>query len=222
MHVISAFSLILCVIVILFSFTAASGQSKKSSKSARGAKSTQTAKPKTTINNTQAINSTHPAQGVQPVGAAQPVKGGLTCSGKNGLTPSAMTEILDIHNQARAKLNLGKLVWDCDLASYAQEWADHGVAEHRADCFFGESIFVGGAPDISPNIGIQRWINEGSAWDNKNAVCQTGKTCTHYTQLMWKKTTKIGCGINRGLTGPWKMMLVCNYDPAGNTAGPAY
>ena len=27
---------------------------------------------------------------------------------------------------------------------------------------------------------------------------------------------KIGCGINRAATGKWKVLMVCNYDPAGN------
>ena len=204
MHVVSAFSLLLCVAVVL------SGQVPKSSKRSKPAESSQTARSKTSVENA------HPDKNAQVVNNAVP------CYGKNGLTPASITEILNIHNQARARLKLENLVWDCDLAAYAQEWATRGVAEHRADCFFGESIFVGGGVDVSPGLGVQRWLNEGTAWDNKNAVCQTGKTCTHYTQVMWKKTTKIGCGLSRDLPGPWKMMLVCNYDPAGNTAGPAY
>ncbi len=69
---------------------------------------------------------------------------------------------------------------------------------------------------------VNRWRNEKASWDNMTGTCLTGKVCTHYTQVVWKKTKEVGCGINRDITGKWRAMLVCNYDPAGNRPGPAY
>ena len=63
---------------------------------------------------------------------------------------------------------------------------------------------------------------EKAFWDNTAAICKPGKSCYHYTQVVWKDTTEVGCGINRKASGKMKMLLVCNYDPAGNFPGPAY
>ncbi len=144
------------------------------------------------------------------------------CSGENGLTRGEILEILNVHNLVRAGLKLSQLTWDCKLADLAQEWAKRGVAEHREDTIYGESIFVSGLRDIAAITAVNRWMGEKPNWDNKAGKCAAGKTCTHYTQIVWKKTTRIGCGINRDLTGKWKTMLVCNYDPEGNAPGPAY
>ncbi|MBK8466922.1 MAG: hypothetical protein IPL32_13920 [Chloracidobacterium sp.] len=40
--------------------------------------------------------------------------------------------------------------------------------------------------------------------------------------MVWRKTARIGCGINRNTPGNWKTIVVCNYDPAGNKPGPAF
>lgn len=144
------------------------------------------------------------------------------CSGANGLTHGEMIEILNTHNIARTGLKLQQLTWDCKLADYAQEWAMRGVTEHREDAIYGESIFVSGSHDVAAVTAVNRWMLEKPSWNNKAGTCNPGKVCTHYTQIVWKKTTKIGCGINRSVPGKWKTMLVCNYSPAGNSPGPAY
>ncbi len=149
---------------------------------------------------------------------AEPVK----CTGVNGLTRAEIVEILYAHNQIRAGLKLAPLTWDCKLADLAQEWAMRGVAEHRDDTIFGESIFVSGGSDVAAVAAVNKWLLEKPSWDNKTGTCKSGKVCTHYTQIVWKKTNHIGCGINRNAPGKWKTMLVCNYKPAGNNPGPAY
>ena len=146
----------------------------------------------------------------------------VKCTGENGLTRAEMTEILNTHNQIRAELKLPQLTWACKLADLAQEWAKRGVAQHRDDTEFGESIFVAVARDVSAVASVNKWMLEGPSWNNKTGTCIIGKVCTHYTQIVWKKTARIGCGVNRNAPGKWKTILVCNYDPAGNNLGPAY
>lgn len=144
------------------------------------------------------------------------------CKGANGLTKGEIIEILNTHNLVRAGLKLPQLTWDCKLADYAQEWATRGFPGHRDDTDYGESIFVSALRDISAVTAVNRWMLEKPNWNNATGKCSAGKTCTHYTQIVWKKTMHIGCGVNRNLTGKWKTMVVCNYDPAGNTPGPAF
>ena len=144
------------------------------------------------------------------------------CSGKTDFTEAEKVQILEAHNKARAALHLAKLSWDCDLAKTAQEWANRGFSGHRPDNDFGENIFVASNPNTSPVAAVEKWMLEKPFWDNVSGVCQTGKVCTHFTQIVWKKTGKVGCGINRSAAGKWKTLVVCNYDPAGNTKGSAY
>ena len=144
------------------------------------------------------------------------------CSGANGLTRGEITEILNVHNLVRAGLTLPQLTWDCKLADLAQDWANKGVTQHREDTIYGESIFVSAARDAAAVASVNRWVQEKANWNNSKGKCAKGMTCTHYTQIVWKTTTRIGCGINRNVPGKWKTMVVCNYDPAGNNPGPAY
>ena len=46
----------------------------------------------------------------------------------------------------------------------------------------------------------------------------------HYTQMLWAKTTSIGCGATKYKDGKFnKFYLVCNYGPTGNILGqPLY
>ncbi len=144
------------------------------------------------------------------------------CPGNNTLTETEINEILEAHNKARADLKLPPLTWDCKLANLAQEWAARGEFEHRPDNDFGENLSAFADANKSPASGIQGWMLEKPFWNNTDAKCEEGKVCYHYTQVVWKDSAKVGCGINRAVTGKWKTIFVCNYDPAGNYPGPAY
>jgi pathogenesis-related protein 1 len=82
-------------------------------------------------------------------------------------------------------------------------------------------MFVSTNAAASPVSALQNWEKEKAFWNNKAGTCQAGKTCTHFTQMVWRATTQVGCGINRNATGNWKLVMVCNYDP-GSKAGAAY
>lgn len=42
----------------------------------------------------------------------------------------------------------------------------------------------------------------------------------HYSQLVWGKTTHIGCGIIKYKSfGSYIIEFACNYRPGGNTSG---
>jgi pathogenesis-related protein 1 len=144
------------------------------------------------------------------------------CPGANGLTQAEINTILDEHNRIRAGVGLGKLTWSCSLAGTAQAWAKNGVFQHRSDVEFGENMFVSTNPSTPAAAATENWEKEKANWTNATGVCARGKVCTHYTQIVWRATTQIGCGINRDARGDWKLLMVCNYTPAGNTGGKAY
>lgn len=152
---------------------------------------------------------------------AQVVQSRPMCPGTT-LTAVEEKAILDGHNAIRKELNLRDLTWDCGLARAAQDWANNGIAEHNDDNPHGESIFVASSATEPVTSSLKRWHAEKLNWNNDTGKCSPGRVCLHYTQIVWRTTSKIGCGINRNVVGRWKTILVCNYDPAGNTGGKAY
>jgi uncharacterized protein YkwD len=146
-----------------------------------------------------------------------------SCTKPNGLLTAEIEAVLAAHNKARLDTNSPNLTWNCSLADWAQEWADKGVAQHREFSNYGENIFVANDSKVAATDAVNKWLAERPQWNNVTGSCAAGKTCTHYTQIVWKRTTQIGCGINRNAGGKWKVLLVCNYDPAGNNqAGAAF
>lgn len=144
------------------------------------------------------------------------------CSQSNGLTAEEINQLLSIHNHERAAQRVKPLQWECKLAETAQKWANGSVFAHREDSFYGENIFVSSVANESVSSMMAGWLGEKNYWQNKSGKCTKGKTCTHYTQIVWKTTARIGCGVNHSAKGKWKLMFVCNYDPTGNTGGPAF
>ena len=140
----------------------------------------------------------------------------------DGLSNDEVTEILRAHNLVRAEHKVASVAWDCALERSAQKWANKAVTQHDEDTLFGESIFVASASNQSVGTVVVRWMAEQPNWDNRHGRCAPGKVCNHYTQLVWRASRKIGCGVNRAGAGKWKVFVVCHYDPAGNTGGPAY
>ena len=144
------------------------------------------------------------------------------CTG-SGLTDDEVEQLIKLHNKVRGDLKLSDLKWDCKTANFAQAWANKASFQHRTDTDLGENIFVAVDTTESVVTAFTKWMGERGNWNNSNGQCETGKVCTHYTQIVWKSTRLLGCGINRNASGKWRLMLVCNYDPTGNNrSGPAF
>ncbi|XP_062997548.1 C-type lectin domain family 18 member B [Elgaria multicarinata webbii] len=64
---------------------------------------------------------------------------------------------------------------------------------------------------------IKKWFGEGRSYDYGTAQCLVNTTCSHYTQLVWATSSKLGCGKH---TCPWgrerREFFVCAYSPGGN------
>ena len=66
---------------------------------------------------------------------------------------------------------------------------------------------------------MSSWYNEVSDYDYDNPGF-SGKT-GHFTQVVWKNSTKLGCGVAQGVKTIGgnqynAFYVVCQYTPAGN------
>jgi pathogenesis-related protein 1 len=125
---------------------------------------------------------------------------------------------LDAHNQWRNKYGVPALVWDASLATDAQTWADQmassGSFDHSQNGH-GENIFMSSAAS-TPQAVVDSWGSEEPNYDIGSDTCAPGQECGHFTQLIWRTTTKVGCGR---ATGPDGEYWCCDYDPPGNITG---
>jgi len=139
-------------------------------------------------------------------------------------------QILAAHNAYRSELGIPPLTWSASLASYAQAWANE-LANNRNcqmahrphddnspwNLIYGENIFSGSAGYTFPDA-VKAWGDEKKMFDPKTKKC-TGEwwACGHYTQVIWKNTTQVGCALAKCKDG--SVIMVCNYNPAGNYSG---
>ena len=136
-------------------------------------------------------------------------------------------QVLAAHNSERATLHLPPLAWDGTLAAHALVWARHlaeiGALQHsarEARPDEGENLWMGTAEAYSPEEMVGGWLSEKGKFRNGifPDVSASGnlQVVGHYTQMIWKDTTQIGCGAAR--SGDFDV-LVCRYSPPGNLIG---
>ena len=135
--------------------------------------------------------------------------------------------ILTIHNQERAAVGVPPLTWSDALAAHAQPWADKvyatGDTSHSSGLAdfgnYGENMALGGGPSYAPPSWLtQTWADEKSRYVPGTPM---SKGTGHYTQMVDKRSTEVGCGFTSGPGGPiaeygGTNVLVCQYTPPGN------
>ncbi|MBK1987082.1 hypothetical protein A0J48_005945 [Sphaerospermopsis aphanizomenoides BCCUSP55] len=134
-------------------------------------------------------------------------------------------EILNAHNKYRQEVNVPPLKWSNTLASNAQKWANYlasrgGALQHSQNSGEGENLWAGTAGYFSYTQMVDSWGKEKQYFVNGTFpnVSSTGNwyDVGHYTQIIWRNTTAVGCGVARG---GGKDILVCRYSPPGNYRG---
>jgi uncharacterized protein YkwD len=146
------------------------------------------------------------------------------------------TRFLKAHNQVRELYAVAPLVWDDNLAKYAQAWANELKTRyncrlnHRQNLGRTEGKSLGEnlasystskklAPSAfasSPDFATFAWAQECSDYKAASNSCTPGKQCGHFTQVVWQKSKKVGCGVAVCEGGMRTEVWVCNYDPPGN------
>jgi hypothetical protein len=97
---------------------------------------------------------------------------------------------------------------------------------------WGENLaLIGGRGAAgSPEQVVGLWESEvgcytyGRFQAGINATCTSECAdyggCGHYTQVVWRDTMQVGCGVANCTTGgTTRSYWVCNYDPPGNYLG---
>lgn len=138
-----------------------------------------------------------------------------------------LARILAVHNAKRAAVGSPPLVWNpqlaADAAAYVGQLAAgapfvHAPREGRQN----QRESLARAPrGSSPERLMLNWTAEEKNFIRGKLfpdVSSTGDWAdvAHYTQIIWSRTTDIGCGTARGKQ--WDF-LVCRYAPAGNIDG---
>jgi pathogenesis-related protein 1 len=131
---------------------------------------------------------------------------------------SVSTEMLQAHNSVRHSVGVPPLTWSHELAAHAQEWADallkSGQLSHTPKSAYGENLFeITGEPASPPQV-VNEWAAESKNYNYTSNRCNG--TCGHYTQIVWRDTKEVGCGVARGAQ---REVWVCEYNPPGNLIG---
>lgn len=160
------------------------------------------------------------------VDAGGPSAGGGGDDGDAALSPLAQA-FVDAHNDVRARAvpsplpTLPPVGWSDDVAAVATAWAKRCVFEHSGGPL-GENLAIFSSTSTTPEEVVQAWASEAADYDYATNACAPQAQCGHYTQVVWRGSTSIGCaavacdhvdGFGAGV------LFVCNYDPPGNFVG---
>ncbi|CAH8634065.1 unnamed protein product, partial [Schistosoma rodhaini] len=102
--------------------------------------------------------------------------------------------------------------WNYDLAQQAQSLANYCILR-QGKPHLKKFILVGQNMAFASTIksAVDAWFNEHKLYNFSVNNC---RKCLHYTQMVWAKTTDIGCGVANCST--YGLSIVCNYGPGGN------
>ena len=137
------------------------------------------------------------------------------------LDTALQRSILIEHNKERKILNIPNLTWNEEIALYAEEWAlqlaeEDNSIHHRSGDNYGENIsWISSMPD-DISEGVAMW-NEEKVYFKYKPIGNDWAKSGHYTQVIWKNTTQVGCGCAVSHSGAF--FFVCNYYPPGNYIG---
>ena len=129
------------------------------------------------------------------------------------------TSILNTHNMYRAGVEYPVFTWSDSLASFAQNAANTCVMQHTANNPNGENIYMTTASSVSGYDAATAWYDEVDQYNQMFAGQSSGdftEQTGHYTQLIWKSSTELGCAQAQCSSGVY---VFCEYSPPGNVQG---
>jgi uncharacterized protein YkwD len=144
------------------------------------------------------------------------VLGGALASTNGQRDPEVIARILAYHNNVRADHGASPLTWSSTLAKSAQSWTDqcnfsHDLGTLRASNY-GENLAQGFSVWQD---AVKAWTDEAALYDYNNPTFSSATG--HFTQVVWKSTTQVGCANTNSCGGG--RLYSCRYFPAGNYLG---
>ncbi|XP_059508794.1 peptidase inhibitor R3HDML-like isoform X2 [Stegostoma tigrinum] len=153
---------------------------------------------------------------------------------KRQISPRDRNVILDYHNRVRSQVfppaaNMEYMLWDDRLAKSAEAWAaycrwDHGPPSLMR--YVGQNMSIQSGRYQSILDLVKSWYEEGRYYSfpyprECSPRCPSkcsGAVCSHYTQMVWATSNRIGCAVHTcsnmkvwGSLWPRATFLVCNY-----------
>jgi Cysteine-rich secretory protein family len=159
-------------------------------------------------------------------------------------TTGPLACIVEQHNAVRAMVMsatpLPPVTWSADMAKYAQEWTDmtcmspkHRTMPSLNGKPLGENLYAssGLGDKMAGKEAVDGWAGEVACYtygtfmkaDKCDMTCTSKMNsdgCGHYTQVVWRASIEIGCGVTTCGSGfNMQTEVICNYGPAGNYIG---
>ena len=175
--------------------------------------------------------------GSASTGGGSTATGGGSAATGGGTGNALDDQFLAGHNAARARTDL-KPVPNPALEPFTLSTHAKSVATtYAAKCIYahdpelstltpplGENIFAStGSPTVQGIVNS--WMSEDVDYTYATNSCRLGEQCGHYTQIVWRSTTSVGCAIQECHSGSpfvssshW-YLAVCDYAPPGNLVG---
>ncbi|KAI1758130.1 glycoside hydrolase family 128 protein [Xylaria castorea] len=131
---------------------------------------------------------------------------------------------LNAHNEKRKAKGLNPLAWDNQLAKNAEAYAKHlaqiGKLQHSSGDQRpnqGENLAMASASSTPLIMSANMWLAEEKNYHGEPIGQGDFGSYGHYTQCMWKSTTKLGMGSAKDAKGG--VYIVGRYSPPGNVTG---
>ncbi|GFZ50015.1 hypothetical protein JCM24511_07768 [Saitozyma sp. JCM 24511] len=169
------------------------------------------------------LASSSPSSSVSAVAAASTdptTSSAVAAATSSAASSTDINTLLSLHNNLRAQYGASAVTWNDTLAAYAQADASTCVYGHTGGPY-GENIAAIGGSGADLTGDFNMWANEAAQynWNSPGYSDATG----HFTQIVWKATTQIGCGwqtcgpdtIFANFTAD-SLYLVCEYMARGN------
>ena len=132
-------------------------------------------------------------------------------------------DLLTRHNLYRAKHSAPNLERNSQLDAIAQAYSEKlvtlGYLVHSSNTlngnYIGENLYFGYNAGYLGTAPVDAWYDEIKDYDFAKSEFTSGTG--HFTQVVWKNSKQVGCGVACGSND--HCYVTCNYYPGGNYLG---
>jgi pathogenesis-related protein 1 len=133
-------------------------------------------------------------------------------------------EYVAAHNKWRATVGVPALTYSVAQEAVAQAWVNQlqaqgcGLVHSNPLGQYGENLFGAWGASYTPTQIVDTWAGENVYYNYAANTCAAGQVCGHYTQIVWRNTTSIGCATAT-CPATQQQVVACQYTPPGNYVG---